>query len=393
MKLLDKKELRHNLMIIMDKENATKEETFTAMEEYFNAISLEKAEQVRAEYEELKNVTDNEVLAARGIYTLTAEETKYYNEVQKTGKFPEEDILPETIIEKVFEDLQKERPLLKVINFIPSIGRTKVITSKRLGKAVWGPVHRDLEGQLDFTFDASETTLKSLTAFFLISNDTLDLGPRWIDRYVRLCLQEAVAEAWEEGIVTGDGSLGPIGLTKDLDGAVVGGKYPDKASSGTLTFSPKTIVSELTGMLSKLSKYEVKYTDATGAEQTETKYRNVNGKVQLIVNPYDYYSIVNATTTLNAMGQFITVMPFISPDKIITSEFVPEGKVIVALENGYQAQAAYSNRIYVYPQTFAMKRATLYAIDVFGDGKPIDNTTALVYDFKPETETETVVGP
>lgn len=385
-----KAELKQKFNRVLEDENASKEAQFNAMEEYFNAISVEAADKVKAEYEELKDVTDNNVLASRGIHVLTASETKYYNEVEKTGKFPEEDLLPETVIERVFEDLQKDRPLLRQIRFTPGVGRQKIITTKRLGKAVWGPLHRDLEGQLDFTFDATETSLRSLTAFFLISNDTLDLGPRWIDRYVRLCLQEAIAEAWEEAIVTGDGNLGPIGLMKDLDGAVVGGAYPNKASTGTLTFADAaTMVAEFGGILKDLSTYTVKYKDLAGADQTETRQRKVSGKVKLLINPANYYDVVTKVTTQNANGVFVSNFPFIPQDNIIESEFVPEGKLIAFLDGGYDAQVAYSNRIYVYKETFAMKRATLYAIDVFGDGRPSDNDSAKVYDIEIPEEVTT----
>ena len=376
-----KTELKQTFNSVLEDENATKEDQFNGMEAYFGAISNEMADRVKAEYEELKDVTDNNVLASRGVHVLTASETRYYNEVAKTGLFPEDELLPETVIERVFEDLQQDRPLMRQIRFMPGVGKQKVITAKRFGKAVWGPLHRDLEGQLDATFDASETSLRSLTAFFLISNDTLDLGPRWIDRYVRLCLQEAVAEAWEEAIVTGDGELGPIGLMKDLDAPVVAGKYADKASAGTLTFADAaTMVSEFGGILKDLSEYSYTYTDLAGDQQTATKQRKVSGKVKLLINPANYYDVVTKVTTQNANGVFVSNFPFIPENNIIESEFVPEGKLIAYIDGGYDAQVAYTNRVYVYKETFAMKRATLYAIDVFGDGRPADNNVAKVYD-------------
>lgn len=380
-------DLRNKFNDTLKNENATAEEQTLAMENYYKAIAEEKAEQVRNEYEELKHVTDNSILATRGIHVLTATETKYYNEVEKTGQFPADELLPETVIERVFNDIQQDRPLLRMIRFTPGVGRQKVITSKRFGKAVWGPLHRDLEGQLDMTFDATETELRSLTAFFLISNDTLDLGARWIDRYIRLCLKEAIQEAWEEAIVAGTGNNEPIGLLKDLDGAVVGGKYPDKAVTGELTFADaSTMVKEFGQILKDLSSYTVRYTDLAGDEKTETKQRKVAGKVKLIINPANYYDIVTKVTTQNANGVFVSNFPFIPQDNIVESEFVPEGKLIAFLDGEYDAQAAYQNRVYVYKETFAMKRATLYAIDVFGDGRPTNNDSAKVYDINITAE-------
>lgn len=382
MNLKNKIDFKNELNEILAKDNATQEETIEAFEAYMTAIADEMAEKVQAEYRELSNVADATVLAQRGIHSLTPQETAYYNEVKKTGKLPADKLLPETVIYRVFDDIQKERPLLKLIKFRPSIGKEKIITSKSHGVAVWGPLHRDVQGQLDASFDVTETGLHSLTAFFLISNDTLDLGPEWIDRYVRLCLGEAIVGALEKAVILGTGKNEPIGLLKDLKKPVTEGVYTDKESAGTLSFSHDTIVKDITGILSKLSTYDHEYTDVNGEKKTEERHRVVTGKINLIVNPNDYYNIVAPSTIQNANGAFVTNLPFISMDRIVESEFVPAGKVIVYLDNGYEAHIGFANRINVYDQTFAMQRATLYTADIFADGKPSDNSVSLVYDLK-----------
>lgn len=364
---------------ISAKEDATPEQVNNALEAYVTAIAEDAGAQVRAEYEELKNVTDNHVLEARGIPTLTAEETKFYNEVSKAGGFDKDLVWPETIFEKVFEDLEKDHPLLRLINFQSTVGKVKVIRSRRKGVAVFGPLHKDLEGQLDAEFDSTEYTQLALTAFMLISNDTLDLGPRWINRYVQLSLREAVSDIWEVKIVTGTGNNEPIGLLKDLDGAVTGGVYPDKASAGTLTFKDSaTMVKEFAKVLKTASKY----THRIGDNDTdgETKYRKVSGKVYLIVNPVNYYDIVARVTTQNANGVFVSNLPFISQDHIIESLDVPENKLIAFIDGEYDATQSRPEKIAVYKETFAMKRATLYAIDMLGNGQPTNNDAAQVYD-------------
>lgn len=370
---------KKNFNAISAKEDATPEQVNNALEAYVTAIAEDAGSQVRAEYEELKNVTDNRVLEARGIPTLTAEETKFYNEVSKAGGFDKDLVWPETIFEKVFEDLEKDHPLLRLINFQSTVGKVKVIRSRRKGVAVFGPLHKDLEGQLDAEFDSTEYTQLALTAFMLISNDTLDLGPRWINRYVQLSLREAVSDIWEVKIVTGTGNNEPIGLLKDLDGAVTGGVYPDKASAGTLTFKDSaTMVKEFAKVLKTASKY----THRIGDNDTdgETKYRKVSGKVYLIVNPVNYYDIVARVTTQNANGVFVSNLPFISQDHIIESLDVPENKLIAFIDGEYDATQSRPEKIAVYKETFAMKRATLYAIDMLGNGQPTNNDAAQVYD-------------
>lgn len=383
------KETKQNFNNILNKEDATPEEINDAMEEHYTAIAEEASNQVRAEYEELRDVSDNTILQARGIHTLTAEETKFYNEVTKAGGFDDDLVWPETIIERVFEDIQKDRPILRLINFTPAVGKMKIIRSRRKGIAVFGPLHKDLEGQLDAEFGATEVTQLALTAFFLISNDTLDLGPRWVDRYVRLCLSEATAEAWEKAIINGTGDNQPIGLLKDLNGAVTEGVYPDKASAGTLTLKDaSTMVLEFADVLKRASKYTKKISKS---DPGTTEYRKVKGNVYLIVNPVNYYDIVARVTTQNANGVFVSNLPFIASDNIIESLEVPADKMIAFVGNEYDAGQSRPEKIYVYKETFAMKRATLYAADMLGNGQPANNDAAQVYDLDiPLLTTETI---
>lgn len=369
---------------VTSSEDASQDEVSNAMQEYVTAIAEDAGKQVRAEYEELKNVTDNTVLAARGIPTLTADEAKFYNEAVKKGGFDEDVIWPETVLERIFENLQKDHPILSIINFTPTVGRVKVIRARRTGVAVFGPLHKDLEGQLDSKFGASEFVQLALTAFFLISNDTLDLGPRWIDRFISLSLNEAVRDIWAEKVIVGTGNDEPIGLLKDLDGAVTSGKYPDKASSGTLTFAKDKIVSELAEVMKKLSKFTYKVDED---DEGETQYRKVSGKVHLIVNPVNYYDIVAAVTFANLNNIYGSNMPFIPVENIVESIDVPENKLISYVRGEYEATQSRPEKVYTYKETFAMKRATLYAVDMLGNGYPTNNDAAHIYDLKFGAET------
>lgn len=365
---------------VSNQEGATPEQINTALEEYVAAIAEDAGKQVRSEYEELKNVTDNQILQARGIPVLTAEETKFYNEVSKKGGFDEDLTWPETIFERVFEDIQKEHPILRLINFTPTVGLTKTIRSRRKGVAVFGPLHKDIEGQLDAEFGVTETHQLALTAFFLISKDTLKLGARWINRYVRLCLGEAVKDIWAEKVVTGSGKDEPVGLLKNVEGALdptTG--LPDKDPAGTLTFKDsKTIVAEMGALMKKMSRYIKKIGDEDKNDEEES--RKIKGRINLIINPVDYWDIMTRITTQNSNGAFVTNLPFISEDRIIESEDVPEGKLIAFVSGEYDATQSQPEKVYEYHETFAMKRAVLYAIDMLGNGEPANNYSAQVYN-------------
>ena len=359
-------------------ENTTPEDQAEVIAEYVKGISDRAMEQVRAEFAELGHITDNAVLASRGIPVLTAEEERFYNEVTKTSGFDEKLTWPETIIERVFDNLKKEHPLLNLVTFTPTVGRVQVIRSKRKGLAVFGPLNSDLKGPITAEFGADEYYQLALTAFIVIGNDTLELGARWIDRYIQLCLMEAIADVWEEKIIKGTGKNEPIGLLKDLKKDIQSGAYQDKDSAGTLTFADAaTITKDMAEVAAKLSEYKVEKDDSD--KNGEVRQRNVLGKIALIVNPADYWTILGKITTQNANGVFVTNLPFISPDHFISSEHVEKGKLIAFVKGEYDATQSQPQRVHKYNEVLAMQRATLYAIDMLGNGRPRDNYASQVY--------------
>ena len=54
--------------------------------------------------------------------------------------------------------------------------------------------------------------LVKLTAFLPVGKAMLDLGPVWLDRYVRAVLADAAALGLEEGLINGTGKDMPIGM-------------------------------------------------------------------------------------------------------------------------------------------------------------------------------------
>ena len=378
---------------ILEQDDIKPEEFSNAQTEYFEAIAEDASKKVKEEFQAFKkSVSNDDILARRGMNALTAEERTFYNEVIRSEGFEDDLILPETVIDRVFEDLQEEHPLLAKIRFVPTTAKTKIIRSRKSGVAVWGPLHKDLEGQLDVAFDQEEFTQLALTAFVILSNDTLDLGPAWLDRYVRICLSEAISDAWEVALIEGTGNNEPIGLLKDMRGGTNGaGELSDKASKGTLTFAnAQTMVAEFAGVLKGLSQY-TKYIGANDTEG-EVKFRKVDGKVNLLVNPVNYYDIVARATVQNANGAFITNLPFIGATNIIESIHVPADKLIAFVEGQYDATVSRPEKIHEYKETFAMQRSTLYAVDMLSNGQPVNNDAAHVYDIAIPVADEGVEG-
>jgi Phage capsid family len=318
-------------------------------------------------------MADNVVMQSRGQNVLTSEETKFFNTVIEKGGFTDEDILPKTTQERVFDDLVEAHPLLQQIG-IQNLGAvTEFIYGDPEGAAVWGELFGEIQGKLNATFRKESIRQLKLTAFIPISNDMLQLGPVWIERYVRTMIVEAMAVGLERGFVAGTGNAMPIGLLKDLKGGTdENGHYRDKKAAGTLTFEPgRKTINELKGVVEKLSIRPV-------GKNEEKKVRNVAGKVVMVVNPFDNFSIQANATVQNAAGIYVTSLPF---NPIITeSMFVPQGKAVFFVKGEYIAAIGGAMTVKKFDQTLAMEDATLYIAKQFATGKPKDNYAAQVYN-------------
>lgn len=334
-----------------------------AFENYLEALQSDVTASI---YKQVNDeMLDRSILQNRGQNVLTSEEMRFFNEAIDKKGFDDDSILPVTTQERIFEDLQAEHPLLNALGLVDMGAVTRIITSDPNGAAVWGPLFGDIKGQIGANFKEETITQLKLTAFAVVPNDMLELGPVWVERYVRTVAVETISVGLERGFVLGGGPSRnePIGLTKDVteDGAVV-----DKTPTGTLTFEPgRTTVTELKEVVKGLSR---------GADD---KVRRVAGKIVMVVNPFDHFDIVAASTTQNQNGVYTSNLPF-NP-QIVESEFVTEGTVIFFVKGQYLAVMAGGYRLKKFDQTLAMEDATLYTIKQFANGKPVDNNASVVY--------------
>lgn len=319
-------------------------------------------------------IADNAVLAARGQSTLTSEEVRYFNQVAQDGLFKEEKALPVTFIDKVFEGLVKEHPLLNALD-IQNMGPvTEIITVDPSGAAVWGELFGDIKGQVNAAFHKKRFDILKLTAFGAIPKDMLALGPKYIADYMEKLLAEVMATGLETGFLTGAGSAQhqPIGLTKDV---ADNGGVSDKTSKGTLTFEPgKVVVNEIKDVKKLLSK------NAKGVS------RNIEGKVVLVLNPSDAVDVGATSTVLTAQGTYVTVIP--GNVQIVESEVMTEGKALFFVKGQYIAGAGGKASLQAYDEVLAMEDARLYIIKQFANGLPLDNNAAALYDLNIASPTK-----
>ncbi|MGA4496168.1 phage major capsid protein [Bacillus bombysepticus] len=357
-------------MNLVKAEDTKMEDLSAAFDDMFDTLVTDLSEKISAQAR--IEAQDAQILTSRGQNVLTSEERKFFNAVVQDGGFKDDSILPYTTQERVFEDLVTEHPLLEAIGMQDLGAVTKFIYSDATKAYAWGELFGDIRGQINAAFREEQIGQLKLTAFSAIPNDMLELGPVWVERYVRTLLVESYSVGLEFGFVNGGGSVAhqPVGLMKDVNATT--GAVTDKKSSGTLTFAPsengEVIAGELYEVVKALS------VDGKG------KSRKVLNKIVMVVNPVDAIGVQARNTIQTANGQWVMALPY--NIQTVESEEVPVGKALFFVKGQYIAAIAGGYKLKKFDQTLAIEDASLYTIKQFANGKPKDNKAALVCDLK-----------
>lgn len=332
-------------------------------------------DEILEDAKQLVHVNDAQVLASRGVRQLTSDEKQFWTEFISAAKSsnPRQAVtnldtaMPKTTINAVFEDLEAEHPLLNAIDFQNTTGVVEWLIHKGNKQlATWSALCGEIVKELAGDFELLQLTMAKLSAFIPICKAMLDLGPEWLDRYVRTILGEALAFGLEEGILNGNGLAQPIGMSRNLAAAVdpVTG-YAAKAAVPITTLDAATYGQLLATLATTSNGYQRKVTDLI-----------------LVVSPADYYSkVMPATTYLNPLGQYVSgVLPF--PTEIIVSEQMAEGEAIIGMGKKYffGLGAAKSGKIEYSDEYHFLEDERIYLTKLYGMGKPKDNTSFLRLD-------------
>lgn len=359
--------------------SASDEEVKEKYTEYMNAYTEELANAIRKDMKQEQG--DNAVLNARNVNRLTNEEKKFYNalvsedHVNTDTNWKDGELLPETVVDRIFDDIESEHPLLKHITIQRTGLKTRVIRSVPEGQVVWGPVFSEIKGQLEASFFEQDVTLGKASAFVVVPKDLKDAGVQWVDRYVRLQIKEAFAVAIEKTAIQGLGAAKhqPVGLMNEINRT--NGAVSEKASTGTLTFAePKTSVKEIGNVIKNLSIKE--YYDKDGNVK-RSKATSVLNNVVIVLNPVDYIYTGIAFMQLHN-GQFVNPVPFNVTFE--QSEFVPQGKAVAFDKTRYNFYAGSEVIVRTYDQALALEDMDLYTAKQFLYAEPDDNKTSFVYD-------------
>ncbi|WP_031871391.1 phage major capsid protein, partial [Staphylococcus aureus] len=197
-----------------------------------NQLFEETKLQAKAEAERVSSLP-------KSAQTLSANQRNFFMDINKSVGYKEEKLLPEETIDRIFEDLTTNHPLLADLGIKNAGLRLKFLKSETSGVAVWGKIYGEIKGQLDAAFSEETAIQNKLTAFVVLPKDLNDFGPAWIERFVRVQIEEAFAVALETAFLKGTGKDQPIGLNRQVQKgvSVTDGAYPEKEEQGTLTFA------------------------------------------------------------------------------------------------------------------------------------------------------------
>ena len=345
----------------------------------FQELQENILQSVRSDMETYQETNDEQILARRGVRALTSTEKKWYEKFIEAnrGANPKQAVtdlialegMPTTVIEDVFKDLVAEHPLLTRINFQYVGFLTKwLLHDHSVQAAAWGEINEEIVKEITSGFKVIKLDQAKLSAFALIAKDMLDLGPQWLDTYMRAILKEALAVGLEAGIVIGSGLNEPAGFNRDIHEGVSFSTttgYPVKTAVAVTDFRPASYG----GLVAKLVKTE------KGRSRTFTS-------VTLLCNMVDYLTkVMPATTVLNTAGDYKRdIFPF--PTEVISTEALTEGKAILCLPDEYflGVGSSIEGTIEYSDEYKFLEDARTYKTKMHATGRGSDNTIAILLD-------------
>lgn len=382
-----------------------KEEQVQALQEAFESTDpKEVAEQIVTNYEnnmlhfeDMMNTTireanraheqkwDDAVLAQRGVRALTTEELKFYNKAIEVESFDEvTKLMPPTVYERVFEDLSLDHPLLSRVNF-QRVGASTMWVTRKPGAttAFWGDVCAEIQEMLDNGFETIDMGMYKLSGFLVVCKAMFEIGPEWLDRYIRAVLAEVIAAELEDVILNGDGNKKPIGMIRDLDGAVKGGVYPEKKAEPLKDLTPATMGTKILAPATVIEK------DEDGDPVKTRPYKGIT----FILNPYDYAMRFFAQGAKQREDGTWEFNKYPVPElEIIQTSAAPIGKMIVGYPKDYFMGVASESTLETTDVLRMIEDQRLYLVRQLANGRPLDNEKFTVFDISglgEESEEET----
>lgn len=339
------------------------------------------ADDTAAQYAAAVASNDQRIMAERGFRALTSEETAYYQRIidalksdapkQAFADIPDK-AMPTTIFDQVLKDIEENHPLIAAINPINVGYITEWVRNKHTRQlAAWGNINEAITKEIASAFEVIDVKQGKVSAFAVVSRDMLDLGPTWLDGYVRTVLGEALACAMEYGIVAGKGVGGePVGMIRDIhDGVSINSStgYPEKAAI-KMTSLDVTSYGAAVANLAKTEAGKDKPLDLVNG-----------GSLALICNVNTYLTkVLPAVRVLGVDGVYRDSYPVAT--KTLTCSAVDDNKAVLALLDEYGLFVGTSRGIEVSDEAKFLEDQRAFKIVGHAYGQCEDNNSAVVLD-------------
>jgi HK97 family phage major capsid protein len=363
------------------RDDATQEDVNNAIQGLASSIS----DEIRGSYESADN--DRTALASRGFKVLTAEERAYFDRFAKaaqTARTKAEFIdnmnnadLPQTVIDDVMNYVAAQHPFLAALN-IRAVSRiTKIYTNAgATQEALWGDLGDAISKEITGAFKEIDATQNKLSAYAMISQDELELGPTYLDALIIASLGEAVSNGLEHGFVSGTGLKQPIGLDRSIKSGVSVSTttgYPQKTAVAVTDFTPATYGSLLATIAVDESGRQKNLSVTTNAGITTPSFA-------LVTSLTDYLTkIMPATTLLNHEGAYANGL-FPVPTATYTSAYVNSGKALLCIPSEYYALVAADRGLEMSDEYKFLEDKRVYKQVMYGAGQAKDDTSAILLD-------------
>lgn len=347
---------------------------FEALSNLIENQTDSKAEQI---LQEALRVDDSNILKARGARQLTSAEKAFYNKIidaMRSDNFRQaidniDTVLPETVIEDIFSETENEHPLLSKLDIQVASAKVKLLFGVAGdNKATWGKLTDKIVTEISGSFEEMDIYQLKVSAYVPIPESMLDLGPVYLDRFVRTLLYDALSNGIEDTVLNNlQSDKGPIGMMADLSkGTTNSGKttYTAKTAKTVTNWTPKGLANVIKAM----------------AKGRNGKARKVTG-LFMVVSPDDYYGLVKPAICIQTpAGDWVEKSPY--PIDIIQSVYCPTGKAIMGIDKKYMMGigTAQAGKLETSDEFAFLDDNRTYKIKLYGNGQPKDNNAFQVLD-------------
>lgn len=339
------------------------------------------ANQIRADFAATQGADDADALSARGYRKLTSSEQRWYEKLSSalSSKNPKQefidilhsdekdDVMPETILDDVLRYLQENRRLLAALR-MQYVGYAVkwIINDNSVQRGAWGEIDAKIVAEIKGAIKLLDIEQAKYSAFCVIPIDILDMGPQFLDSFIRATMAEAIGLGLEEAVVAGTGVNMPCGIMRNPNGVFdQTNGYPEKEAVPVTSFAPVEY-GKLVSMVAKTEKGK------------EREFQ----KVYIICSMTDYLTkIMPATTVLTPnVGYVGNLFPF--PTEVIPCSAVPSGKASLGLLDDYTlAVGGNKNGVIEYDDSIGfLDHTRTFRVVQHAAGRAYDNTSFITLD-------------